>query len=725
MRVLLGAFCILSAGGSYAESTRDRLIEEVVVTATKKNTVENVQDIPIAISAFGEDQIDALKVQDISDVGMRIPNVDLSPVGTSRGTARFSIRGWAPTSSVPSIDPTVGTFVDGLYLPSNAGVVYDTFDLASIEVLRGPQGVLFGRNVVGGAVLINSKQPTEEFEAEFKIRGESGFRGTGENMTYTGIVTGPITDGLRGKLAIYHNNDQGWFENELNGKNFDANETTLIRAALAWDLSDTVSFQLSYENGDQDGDGQPNQNHDNRFSGNPGLFSRDTHKLTTDLDSFQKAEWDQVIFRTDIDVAFGDGTITNIFGWRDFENRTLLDLDGRPVAAWHSKGGTSVEFFSNELRYFGTFGDLSLTTGFYYLDSEIVVQSLRMRSINPGVTPVGLQNASGNQDAETFGVFINTDYQLNEKIILTFGLRYTEEEKEADSAAYSNNTVTECGDVFGPVPCVNDVIGAKDDWSNISHKIGFTYDLNDASMVYGHWSRSFRAGGYNLRRSNVADDRGSFDEEQVDQFEVGIKSDLTEDIRLNLSAFFLQGQDLQRIILDPVTVAQTTANTADADIFGIELDTRIFLTEQLTIIAAAGWMDAEYTDVFFDLNKDNVVDDADEALDLPSVPRLTNSISVIYDLPLGDFGLLTSQISYSHRGDLTNTRNVNLQNSRDEIDFNIALFPNEGSWELSLYGKNLTNDVNFLQDTSLGPFGLIGTMGKGRRFGLEFKYSIN
>ncbi|MBV1878990.1 MAG: TonB-dependent receptor [Pseudomonadales bacterium] len=728
--IVVGSLLAVFATGSIAESARDRLMEEVVVTATKKNTVENVQDVAIAISAFGESQLDALKIQDISDISLRVPNVDLSPVGTSRGTARFSIRGWAPTSSIVSIDPTVGTIVDGLYLPSNVGVVYDTFDLESIEVLRGPQGVLFGRNVVGGVVLINTKKPTDEFEAQLRVKGESGFRGTGENMSYSGIVTGPLTDNLRGKIAVYHNKDEGWFKNEFNGQQFDANETTLIRAALAWDLGDSTSFLLSYENGDQDGDGQPNQSHDNRNDGRPGLFDRDDFKVTSDLDSFQRAEWDQVIFTTNIDVNFGDGTITNITGWRAFENRTLLDIDALDISHFNSLGGSQVDSFSNELRYFGTFGDFNVTTGLYFLKSEIINQGNRTIAetifADRGLPPL-LQNNSGVQDAKTFGVFVNTDYDVTDRLTLSLGMRYTDEEKEATSAALRNNTTEACGALFGPVPCINDIVDDSDSWYNFSYKAGFTFGITDSSMIYGHISRSYRAGGYNLRRASVDTDKEPFDEEQIDQLEIGAKMDLTDDIRLNVTSFYSVGKDLQReLIVDPVLIFQEIANTADADIYGIELDSRIFITDQLSLLATIGYLHAEYTDVLFDLNADGVLNDIDEDLDLPSVPEMTNSFSVLYDQNIGDFGLLSSQITYSHRDSVTGTKNQGLRNARDEFDINMTLYPNNASWELSLYGKNLTNHPNLLQDTPLGnPITTLSALGKGRRIGLEFRYNFN
>ena len=145
------------------ESSLDN-IGNIVVTGTKTQNVENVQDVALAVTAFNEDTLEAFKVRDIQGLSFQAPNVSLDQIGTSRGTANFSIRGLGINSSIPSIDPTVGVFVDGVYLGINGGVVFDIFDVESVEILRGPQGVLFGRNVTGGAVLLNTSSPTEDFQ---------------------------------------------------------------------------------------------------------------------------------------------------------------------------------------------------------------------------------------------------------------------------------------------------------------------------------------------------------------------------------------------------------------------------------------------------------------------------------------------------------------------------------------------------------------------------------
>lgn len=197
------ALALGAPAAAYAQGAAGALRDEILVTATKQADAENVQDVPLAITAYGEAQLDALKVRDLESLSYSMPNVSLDDVGTAPGVANFAIRGLGINSSIPSIDPTVGTFVDGIYLGINGGVVLDVFDLESVEVLRGPQGILFGRNTTGGAVLINTKKPGDEWEANFKGAIESGFRDTGKNFYAMGGIGGPIVeDVLRARMAI-------------------------------------------------------------------------------------------------------------------------------------------------------------------------------------------------------------------------------------------------------------------------------------------------------------------------------------------------------------------------------------------------------------------------------------------------------------------------------------------------------------------------------------------
>ena len=318
----------LTAAGTlspaYAQRATDAARDSIIITATKRAGGVDVQDTPIAVTAYGSEQLDALHFRDLKSLSFSMPNVQFEDIGTVKGVANFSIRGLGVNSSIPSIDPTVGVFVDGMYLGVNNGVVLDNFDLDGIEVLRGPQGVLFGRNVTGGAVLIRTKRPTDELTAEGRLAIESGL-----NYFASGSVSGPVTDNgsVKAKLAVYYNNDEGYFENLFDGNDdFGASETYIVRPALSFTPTDSLDIFFSYEHGDSESDGPASQNHVNG-SGIGGLFDRDTFDFAVDETGFSTNEWDQGILEANLDVGFGDGVITNIAAYRKFDGEALGDID--------------------------------------------------------------------------------------------------------------------------------------------------------------------------------------------------------------------------------------------------------------------------------------------------------------------------------------------------------------------------------------------------------------
>ena len=329
---------IIQAQNNSSESKNNTsaLLEEIVVTATKKKNVENIQDVPASLSVFGENQLEELKIRDLVGLNYLTPNTTLEEIGTTKGSASFAIRGLGVNSSIPSIEPAVGVFVDGIYYGINSGVVFDTFDLESIEVLRGPQGVLFGRNVTGGALLVNTTDPSFEPKTTFKVAAESGFRGTGANYFIQGSTTGTlIEDTLAGKIAVYYNDDKGWFENTLSDgsqTDFGASDTFIIRPAVTWTPTDNISITAKYEYGEFSGDGPAAQSHTNGsgIDGQVVNFDRNSFDFSINEGTFNDSEWQNLVVETNVDISFGDGRITNIFGYRDFSNEALSDIDATP-----------------------------------------------------------------------------------------------------------------------------------------------------------------------------------------------------------------------------------------------------------------------------------------------------------------------------------------------------------------------------------------------------------
>lgn len=734
------ALSVLPAFSQDAEDQNaiDRVLGKVTVTATKKTDVEDVQAVPVSVTAFNAATIDALKVRDLQSLSFTTPNVTLDDIGTSRGTANFQIRGLGVNSSIPSIDPTVGVFIDGVYLGVNNGVVFDMFDLDSVEVLRGPQGLLFGRNTTGGAIVVNTGNPTDEFRYKLRaaVEGPVDDGRGGVNSYLQGVVSGPIVEGkLNGKIGAYFNNDEGYFKNLANGNNHGEAETTIIRGALEWFANDDLTFLAKLERGETDADGPTAQNR--------GIYDRNSFDFAIDNEGFIENEVLLGSLRTDYDVDFGNGTITNIFGYRSYEATTDGDIDATPLFLFHSATEFDQEQISNELRYNGQFGDANVTTGIYYFQQDILYTENRSIPSDPR----GLYYGGGDQEHTVFGLFGQVDYDVTDKLTLTAGLRYSEEEK--DVAITYVQPRAECSVLDGNCPTTgtNPITGDNngftdsDDWSNWTPKVGFQYFAADATQVYGNYTKGFRSGGYNFRITAPgafeaifpAGDSRAFDEEEVDSFEIGIKHE-TDDGRgqINAAVFFTDIQNMQREVnASSATsgVVQTILNTADAEITGLEIEGRYAVTDNFLITANIGLIDAEYQSVLFDISGDGVIDGTDLSLALPRVPETTFGIGALYDADIGKYGSLVTRVNYANRDEVAYTdSNFGWINEAEMIDADLTWnTPYEGL-SVSLYGRNLLDEVQAGGDTQL-PFGgnvaALAPEGENRANGVNAPFDSN
>ena len=685
-------------------------LRDILVTAQKREQL--IQDVSLPITAFDADQLDTLKVRDLGDLTVGIPNVGLDEIGTSRGTANFSIRGLGINSSIPTIDPTVGVFVDGVYMGTNAMVLYDAFDLEGIEVLRGPQGVLFGRNVVGGAVLLNTKAPTDQYEARLRSAVEGG--GKAPNMYVSGTLNAPLTDTLRARFTIYSNQDQGWFENEYDDRAFGAQDTLMLRPVFSWQPTDTLSLTLRYEYQDRDGDGAAVQN--------TVRFDRRSHDFSVNNDGFLDTKIHILSTRLDWTVPLGNGTVTNIFGWRDAQADALSSVDelASTTALRNLETLLRAEQFSNELRYTGVFFDrLQLVTGLYYFtNANDYHERRKLADDPPGRARV--QNGGGLYDVDTLGVFMAGDYDLTDWLTLNAGLRFSYEAKEVDVTTIALDLTT-CNIVHGPA-CPSDFRDTET-WTSLSPKVGLSYRYDDDTLLYAHWTRGFRSGGYNLRNTHPDIGPGPFDEEQVDNYELGFKSTIGARARLSGALFFSQVEDMQREVafgLPDGGFAQVVRNTADTDIFGLELEGSLMLTQDLMLRAAMGYIDTEYTEVKFDLNRDNAVDRKDKALEPPRAPTWTYSLGLLHTLDIGSRHRLVSRVNYAYRDKEYNTdSNLGFNRQLKLLKAGVDLHVNDSQWVVSVYGKNLLGQVKH-GINGLG--GAFSPLAKGRVYGLELTY---
>ncbi|GAB3306654.1 TonB-dependent receptor [Haliea atlantica] len=702
------------------------LLEEVTVYAQKKSSAEQIQDIPVAISAVSGAQIEAVGATDLTDISFRMPNVRLKGVGTVPGAAAFTIRGMGTISSIPSVDPTVGLFVDGIYYGVSWGMLLELSDIESMEVLRGPQGTLFGRNVTGGAVLIHSKRPTEEFEGRIKV--DVGNYGT---YGFSGSVSGSlIEDKLLGKITVLHRENEGYYDNLAADAGIDVEseigelEANVIKPSLTFRPSDDWEFTLLTEFGKQKFDSpalKADQDRVNSVTGSllaNGIGRLGKFEVANDFIGNGESEWTNAVL--DSVWYVGEGTLKSITGYREIEQNFPLDVDGSPSHLFHTSeaSGLDQSQWSQEFVYSSPITQtIDLTSGLFYFSQEMEYSDQRLIP----VSSFSDRQSRGIQDQTTLGVFAQGDFHLNNNWIATVGARYSYETKDVKVAPFGscngNPAFSECDFIL------------KDDasFSTLSPKVGIRWQPNDDLNIYASFTKGFRSGGFNLRPSSAADGIGPYDEESVEAFEIGLKGAFADGkVRANLAYFYNSYEDLQRSaaqITSSGDLQNTIDNAASATIQGLELDATFAVTDSFVIMAVAGYTDASYDEYNIDITGDGIPDPQQaKKLELTNAPELTWSLSTVYDVPL-DFGNLTLRASYSHTDDFfINETNLRSVDSFGIVNANASLALLGGDLEVNLYGKNLSDEEYFMNGVTPGSITGGGFLNPPRTVGVSVSY---
>ena len=723
------------------EGSAGALLEEIVTTARKRSEAEEAQDVPIAVTAFGADQIDALFVQKLDDLSYLMPNVQLEAVGTFPGVQNFSIRGQGINSSIPSVDPTVGVFVDGIYMGTTYGVVVDTFDLESVEVLRGPQGLLFGRNVTGGAVLLRNARPDGEFGLKVRVGADD------EERTNLAAAIEGGSDTFAAKLVVYRDDDSGYFINNNQAitpdpatatfpaphplQPFYINpatrsqvgemETTIVRPSFVFTPSDSVDVTLIWETGQSEGDGAVWTNVTAQRAGAQPDFS-----TTADEIGFTDMEWNNGVLEINIDAW--NGTITNLLGYRKVEADSAADIDGTALPIFAAPGFTDQDQISNELRWSGQFTDRwAATVGLYYFDMDVNYREARYIWLPPplGPPPLGInltRALGGDMQADNFGLFWNNDFYLNDTWTFNLGLRYTDESKTAQIITGVCPDVTTFNCTF------DNLTGS---WQNVTPKVGIQAAVGDSAQFYAHYSQGIRSGGFNFRNANPAViPPGPTEEEKTNMVEVGFKSDFADGrARFNVAAFYNEVSDMQRELNLPdpgVIVLQGTINAGDVEIQGLEVDFVWLPLDNFSVSASLGIQDSKYTSI------NPIVPAIEQALGLPvlgpDLPRLAPSnysLGFSWDLPMGDLGLVNLAASHSYREKHPyNDANTEIFDDQNRTNASINWYSPGESWQVSVYGKNLGDEANWGNLTSIAGLWTAGPMQKGRTIGAELTFRM-
>jgi iron complex outermembrane receptor protein len=705
---VLSASPALAQTAPEAEAPDDRII---IVSIKNPNSKDDTY--AGSASGIGQEDLEARNVTDLASLSYVAPNVSLDPIGTFKGVANFSIRGLGINSSIPSVEPSVGLFFDGVYMGVNAGTVFDLVDVRNVELLRGPQGVAFGHNTTGGAVLVDSADPSREWLGHVSLAYEGpvdGGRG-GPQATARGVLSGPLSPSLAMRLAVLHMTDAGYFRNQLTGGDLGKSETTLIRGALTFDASDRLTLTAKAEYIESDGDGAATHNN--------GQFERDEFDLSINQPGFYFSKNRFAVLRAEYELD--TGVITNIAGWRKYGQRTRNDIDSSPVKLFESDTRTQQEQWSNELYYSADIGSASLTVGSYIFHQNLGYDESRDLT---GLG-AGFQHGGGTQDQEVYGLYGQIDYDLTSAFTMSAGMRWSHEEKAARITYVRPRAVcsaiSRTCPVTGTNPSVtvreNNGFSDKRDWSHFAPRLAFTYRIAPTTNVYASVTRGVRSGGYNLRITqptafeSVTAAIGSyaFDSERIDSFEAGVKWRSSDrSARIDAAFFWMDVNSLQREINVPSAssgLAQSIYNTADARIRGGEIEAEYAITENLRIAANLGYVDAAYTSAFFDINSDGVIDDADLALSLPRAPEWTYGGSIDWSTPIAKGqASLFANIFFQHRSRYAYTDNnwgYNTPSNRLDGGFGINL--GNPAIRFTVFGRNLLDELQFGGDTQL-PF---------------------
>lgn len=739
------------------------LMEEVTVTARKRE--EGLQDTPIAVSAFSGDSLAARGIQKVDDIANITPNMTFDNINTNGGggnSAAIFLRGVGQRDFIPSADPGVGLYVDGVYFARSVGSVLDLIDVERVEVLRGPQGTLFGRNTTGGAVSIHTVKPHEDFEGKVRIRV-----GTDDRLDVVAKVNGALSDNVFASATIGSFNQDGFIVNPINGLDTGDDDTMAFRAALRWVVSDDVEINFSgdYSRDRENGQARvisrdptrainfipPDPNNPastgngptqhNFFLGAnrpdfpfpliniPGLrqfnncdaiapvpgLVEGTHPDCANANNVALGQ------NTGTDPTFSDHDVWGVsatIDWAINENMELKSITAyRDVDSSFAHDGDNTPYFlsfvrdeiylqdqfSQEIQLLGTSNDGKLqwiVGGFYFTEDG--------NNFNPVDFAAVDIESGGRFDHESIAVFAQGTYDFTDRLHFTAGLRYTDDTKDfiVDPGIQTARPIlAPPGPAMGVVLIDPGTTTLKaDDWTPM---LNLSYDFNDEVMGYVTYSEGFKSGGVQQRNAGrFGPNAPTYDPEFVDSFEVGFKyNSAGGNFILNGAAFFADYSDIQLETLAPEGIAPQLDNAGEGEIKGFELESRWSPAPGWFLETAVGYLDATITESDPSVFNSGGPSSGDR---LPQVPKWSLAGSGIREMDLGRNGSLTFRIDYSYRSKVyfaADNDPFSVQDDYGLLNASIAWNSADDKYAVTLHANNITDERIILYTEASGSSG--------------------
>jgi iron complex outermembrane receptor protein len=730
----------LLPAAAIAQEEAKGVFEEVLVTARKRS--ESAQSVPIPITALSQEQLQTRNMTEIRDIERLSPNTSIQYSSVNGTAAQIFMRGIGQTNWSSTQDPKIGMYVDGVYLSRPQGGLLDFMDIERVEVLRGPQGTLFGRNTTAGLIHIINNKPSQEFEADvqFGIGNEN-------HQSYGFMVNAPITNSLAARFALYDKKTDGNIINSVTGKDRGNENSLSYRGSLLWDQDD-FSAQFTFDHFEADERAPLGTC---RFTGPDNPFAAQglpflatifgvygdmkancestTKDVSIDNTNNESAKSDVDAYTLRLGYDFDGVELTSITSLRKIDN-----FNGS--WGWVMGNGPNVNFleilnnkseneiFSQELRLTGSTDNLNWVVGAYLFkeESEESLDAPLFRGVtipspadwpffyapNPaggtvGDSVVGAQLYGSRYQAydvvnKNKAVFAEATYTFNDRWDLTLGARYTEDDREFtriqtlfggdfDPAYFCPGMPTvelAPGVVIpGSDRCFQDV-----SYDKITPRAIVNYQLNDDVMFYASYSVGYSSGGFNQDVRMRA-----YEPEVSDNYEFGFKSEFFDSkLRVNASAFINDYQN-QQLTVGRVVNGQATAdliNAQEAQIKGLELEVLGQLTDALSIAISAGYIEGDYKKFTVDDNAIETNSDTGEITEVIVVRDLSDvefgnngdelsfDVSLLHIMDLGNNGDITSSLGYSYKDDQYST----LRNTPSSFEPSYWLLDSRVTWNL-------------------------------------------
>jgi iron complex outermembrane receptor protein len=660
------------ATGAREDSAR---LDEIVVTAQRR--AQSVQDVPIAVTAFSAEELAVRQIETTTDIGQNVPGVFTRRNTGSQQAGAFYIRGIGQGNQISTLEPGIGLYIDDVYIARTVFAARPLLDLERVEVLRGPQGTLYGRNATGGAIKLYSAMPGLERETQLE-----GSFGNFERYTAALLHNQPLADTVSLKIAASAAwQDEGFQDVQGSDRDANAEDSASVRMSLRFLPSERFDWVLRADWTDLEADGT----YGSILSDGPqflpdgtlvatGSFDEDELKRVaapfplanevTDWGASSHATW-----------RFGELTFSSITGYRDDDNDILIDFSGAGLLV-----GVTGKFrqFSQEFQLQNRAGSaLDWTLGAFYLGED-------NDSVNSLTVPTVLALANRVQnETDAAAVFGQLTWSVTEAFRLGAGLRYTDEQKTLDIAQTFNGIPT-----FDTATIIANGVDVDRDFSELSPSAQIEYDIDPDIMVYATYSEGFKSGGWSTLLTGPTTTR-AFDAETVRAIELGLKSELFADrLRLNAAAFFNGYDELQLEDVDSAGQFFAT-NVGEAEIRGLELEANAVLWERLDVFAHYSYLDTEVTEGG---RPGSGLDRGDV---LANAPENQWQLGVNFRPAFGGDGEWLLRATWNHRDEYFNDSQNNPLQLMDETDLVDALvrFDARSGWYAQAACKNCTDEL--------------------------------